>query len=291
MFTALENKQSQLQTGRKVVYAINIPLFSSSIAEYVVKDSGHSGQFACWASDIEVLLETLKLLLGETWVSLIVALHSEPTMNRNQRTKDKMKIESESSLVNIFARANNCLRHCFPGFFHGENCDATFGALVWPEYKVISDRLPPTLHNTCEAHRSFYILIFWKVQKRKCWRDLPSQSSQYDKKRGGMKLKCVRLWKGLQHKYDIIKKSFNSKRNKISLFALKAQCLRWMHRDAKSGIGLDLRAGQGIEHLTYGADEEEGRETNTLLSSLKWSENKLLWTEAVRETGSISIWK
>ena len=32
-----------------------------------------------------------------------------------------------------------------------------------------------------------------------------------------------------------------------------------MHRDAKSGIGLDLRAGRGTEHLTYGADDQEGR--------------------------------
>ena len=39
--------------------------FFSSIAEYVVKDSGYSGQFACLASDIEVLLETLKLLLAK----------------------------------------------------------------------------------------------------------------------------------------------------------------------------------------------------------------------------------
>ena len=74
MFTAFENKQSQLQTGRKVVYAINIPLFSSSIAEYMLlRILVYSGQFACWASEaiLGVLLETLRLLLaklGRVWL-------------------------------------------------------------------------------------------------------------------------------------------------------------------------------------------------------------------------------
>ena len=91
--------------------------------------------------------------------------------------------------------------------------------------------------------------------------------------RGGVKLKCVRLWKGLQHKYDIIKKSFNSKRNKISHIALKAQCLRWMHRDAKSGIGLDLRLGRGIEQVLM--SRKAGRQT--LLAP--WSDRRTNYCE------------